>query len=102
MMDWDKTTQILSHFRELRYTVSAIYAREEFLQKLLGQRPEAQIIRVISHDPRGGFEPIVLNGIPFIDEFGCQLYICSLVDWEGELTDLDERFIGTNLTANDL
>ena len=99
MMDWDPVTATLSHSREISYQISALYNDREMLKSVLGQRPEAQIIRILTHDAKGSM--IFIDGVPYIDEFGMHVYSISIVDWDGELTDIDERFAGTPYTPND-
>lgn len=75
-----------------------MFSNWAFLESILSKKPDAQIIRIVSHDKNlNGF--IVPN---YVDEFGLPIYIQSVIDWEGVLTDIDERFSGTDLTPNDL
>lgn len=78
----------------MRFTVPAIYAGSVgFLENLLEENPKASIIHVLTHEKRPGFFPIEEeNGELYVDEFGMNVYIGKEVDWNGGLTDLDERF----------
>lgn len=73
-----------------------------FLGKLLKDRPRAHIIHILSHDQRRGFYQIFNEDkTPYLDDFGCQVYIAREVDWDGTLPDIDERFEGTGLLPFD-
>lgn len=84
-----------SRFREMRFSVSALHSDYKFLERSLLERPNARIIHILTDEPKGrkGFVPVFeSDGSPFIDEFGYQLYIGKEVDWQGTMTDIDERY----------
>lgn len=79
----------------MKFSVSALYADYKFLEKLLLDRPNARIIHVLTDEPKGrkGFVPVFEpDGSPHIDEFGYHLHIGKEVDWQGTMTDIDERY----------
>lgn len=76
------------------FTVPAIYMNAHTeLERILLKKPNARIIHVLSHDQRPGFHLVVdKDAGRHIDEFGMEVYQAKEVDWEGILTDIDERF----------
>lgn len=92
--DWDPTTWRTSHFRYLNCTVSAVYSNSPgFLEYLLGDRPKARIIHILSHEKKlGSIQVLNEDGTELIDDFGLPVYMGRIIDWFGELTDIDERF----------
>lgn len=103
LIDWNPHTKILSHSRDMRFQVSAIFADPKYLEDLLSRRPEAQIIHGLTHDwtNGNGVHKIVMDGEVYYDEFGLPVYLYQVVDWEGELTDIDERYEGTEFKPED-
>lgn len=93
ILDWDQSTQKISPFRYMNFTVSAIHNDVAFLEGLLLKRPKARIVHILSHEQRKGFHLITeSDGEPHIDDFGLEVYIAQEVDWFGEIADIDERF----------
>lgn len=78
--------------------VPAIYSKEQ-LNLLLKEKPNACIVRTVSHEPKGKqvLEP---DGSPYLDEFGYPVYVMSRVSWTGE-KDIDERYAGTDLFSDE-
>jgi hypothetical protein len=101
-MDWDQAIQKRFHSRVVVFRISAFYNDEKFLRDLLSQKPDAQIIRVLSHTEDKNSTPVYKGKEIYLDEFGLPVFISSIIDWDGELTDIDERFSGTTLFPNDL
>lgn len=90
--DYNSSTRTLSPFRDMQFSVSALQANYQFLERLLEDRPNARIIHVLSHEQRRGFVPVFEDGEPYVDEFGYNVYLGKDVDWFGQLTDIDERY----------
>lgn len=87
----------------MNFTVPALYGGSPaYLEKLLKDRPKAQIIHILSHDARQGFHQVFNeDGTPYLDDFGCQVYLARDVDWFGDMPDIDERFEGSGLLPFD-
>ena len=100
--DWNPDTQTISPFRYMRFQVSALYNSPQFLESILKDKPNARIIHILSHDKRNGFFQVFNEDkTPFLDDFGCQVYLAREVDWQGDLPDIDERFEGTGFLPFD-
>lgn len=101
--DWNPDTLKTSHFRYMKCTVSAVYADSPgMLEYLLGERPKARIIHILSHEKKpGGIQILDEDGTPYRDDFGLSVFLHREIDWFGTMTDLDERFEETNLLPFD-
>lgn len=93
MIDWDRTTRKISHFRYMDFNVSAVYMNApDKLEEILSDKPNAKIIHILTHEPRKGFCQVLNeDGSPYLDDFGLEVYMAKIVDWEGEMDDIDER-----------
>ncbi len=91
----DRTGTVISPFRKIETTVPVIFTKEH-LESLLEKRPAAQIIRIASHNEMGEMV-LERGGSVYHDEFGYPVYITSIIDWEGILQDIDERYAGSGL-----
>jgi hypothetical protein len=83
----------------MKCTVPAIYGGSiGMLEYLLGERPKARIVHILSHDKKpGGLQILEEDGTLFQDDFGLHVFLHREIDWFGTMTDLDERFEDTNL-----
>jgi len=64
--------------------------KDDKLKAFLKTHPDACIFNTLSHNPISE-EKVMIDGEPYIDQFGLNVYIKSEVDWYYH-PDVDERF----------
>lgn len=99
VLDWDHNTQTISRSRHIECQVPALFD-EAGLNRMLDHYPNAQLVRVASHDGLPQDKVRHPDGTQYLDEFGLPVYLSTMIDWHGELTDIDTRYEGTHLITN--
>lgn len=106
VLDFDGTD-----FRHERLMKFVSKANAQRLQEILDKHPDAQIVRACSHEPIltpyyieklrtkdtdwqkiADSQRVILEGKPYIDEFGYYVYVDSYLDLEGTMKDTDWRY----------